>query len=349
MKKLITAALSLVFMVGLSGLAVAGSLDAPGAPSAGSGMYTLQNLYDYIVSGTALTVQTGFQEPIAAPASTMKTTKEIGDALKSSFGQCNVTADNVELGKTFFCTLPGSWGVQTGRVCIAGTPTPTETPTPTPTITSTSTPTGTPYGVYASCKAIKTATPSAGNGVYTIDPDGLGGADPFSVYCDMTTAGGGWTLAGFRGQDTNTCATFTKHGTVTTDFSESTSVGSWGLSLGGGYINGGATWEEMTISCGGQYPSISSYPYTAGFKFAEPGGYRLSENWCSESESGNYKWRCAVTNSYSDGTEWYNMYPWIVGHSGYIPGTGIEAAGWRIYGNPCGMPNTTSYGYIWVR
>ena len=37
------------------------------------------------------------------------------------------------------------------------------------------------------------------NGVYTIDPDGLGPVPSTSVYCDQTTDGGGWTLVGRMG------------------------------------------------------------------------------------------------------------------------------------------------------
>ncbi|MCX6354638.1 MAG: hypothetical protein NTZ78_07015 [Candidatus Aureabacteria bacterium] len=144
MKKLITAALSLVCMVGLGGFAVAGSLGSPGYPSAGSGMYTLQNLYDYLTSGTALTVQTGFQEPTLAPGSTMKTTKEIGDAIKEMLDQGTVTADEVKAGERFFCTQPGNWGIRTGTAQLV--PTPTPTPTITPTLTPTSTMTPTPWG-----------------------------------------------------------------------------------------------------------------------------------------------------------------------------------------------------------
>jgi len=135
MKRLMTLMFAVMFAVGLAGVAVAGSIDSPGAPSGGSGMYSLSQIYDYIVSGTALEARAGFREPASAPASTMRTTKEIGDALKDILGNCTATADNVELGKTFFCTQPGSWGLQTGKICSAGTPTPT--PTVTPTITPT--------------------------------------------------------------------------------------------------------------------------------------------------------------------------------------------------------------------
>jgi hypothetical protein len=88
----------------------------------GSGLYSLQNLYDYLTAGSALATQTAFQEPTAGPAPTMKSTREIGDGIKSLFDQCTVTADEVKSGEKFFSTDPANWGVQIGTGLMQPTP-----------------------------------------------------------------------------------------------------------------------------------------------------------------------------------------------------------------------------------
>jgi hypothetical protein len=90
----------------------------------------------------------------------------------AGFGDCDMSPLNgCETDTRTSRSHCGACGVAcgTGQACMAGT-----------------------CAALASCRAILAAAPGSPNGVYTIDPDGPGGAASLPVYCDM--AGGGWTL-----------------------------------------------------------------------------------------------------------------------------------------------------------
>ncbi len=54
----------------------------------------------------------------------------------------------------------------------------------------------------ASCGELLNRAPNTASGYHTLDTDGVGGRAPVSVYCDMSTDGGGWTLIA-RASETN--------------------------------------------------------------------------------------------------------------------------------------------------
>ncbi|MDM8540532.1 DUF1566 domain-containing protein [Desulfococcaceae bacterium HSG9] len=86
-------------------------------------MPTLQEVYDYLMNGTAETPDTTFQGPSTAPGSTMKTTREIYDDIKAEFDQCtSATPDKIQSGVKFFSTDTAKWGVQNGTMPFAAVP-----------------------------------------------------------------------------------------------------------------------------------------------------------------------------------------------------------------------------------
>ena len=99
----------------------AGTIDSPAVPSDESGrMYTLDQIYHKINSGTVTAKQSVFTEPGSAPASTMHTLDNIyGDFTTDATACAGTTAADVLSGKTFFATSGTTRGADWGPV--AGT------------------------------------------------------------------------------------------------------------------------------------------------------------------------------------------------------------------------------------
>lgn len=102
----------------LAGPVAAGSLDALAAPTdAGSAMYTLNDLFNRLTTGTAGTPRTGaFVEPAAGPGGTMHTLTDIMGKMPALDNTNGATVANMLAGKTFWGLTSGAWGLKTGTM-----------------------------------------------------------------------------------------------------------------------------------------------------------------------------------------------------------------------------------------
>lgn len=88
-----------------------------------STMYTLEDIYDYLLTGVEAAEGGHALEPPegATPGDArFKTLKQIYEGVEAQFSQAAATAANVEEGVTFWSTDPSAWGVQTGEMAAGG-------------------------------------------------------------------------------------------------------------------------------------------------------------------------------------------------------------------------------------
>ena len=99
----------------------AGSLNPSTGPTgADSQMYTLQQIYDRLVSGAAGVKMTEFTEPTSGPGSTMRTLDEIMAAAPAVDATNGATVTQVLAGRTFWGLTASQWATQTGTMANNG-------------------------------------------------------------------------------------------------------------------------------------------------------------------------------------------------------------------------------------
>lgn len=125
-----------------------------------------------------------------------------------------------------------------------------------------------PASTPTSCRDILNANPSASSGSYEIDLDGDAGANPaFTVECDMTTNGGGWTKLIADGSNSfahlqqfnpvnNAITGYTVSGSLGASWGTTTTVANWSNPTYNSMLFP-ISYTELRITASGTYNSPS--------------------------------------------------------------------------------------------
>ena len=110
--------LALLCFLAMPVTAPAGSLDAPGAPTGGSGMPTMADIYNRLDTGTTGTAPGAFREPLNGPTvGTGRTLVDIQNRLPVADTTNGALTGDVLQGKTFWgVRTDGTWGLKSGTV-----------------------------------------------------------------------------------------------------------------------------------------------------------------------------------------------------------------------------------------
>jgi UDP-3-O-[3-hydroxymyristoyl] glucosamine N-acyltransferase len=212
--------------------------------------------------------------------------------------------------------------------------------------------------ISSTCQTIKTSAPSSADGMYSIDPDGLGGFDAFDAYCDMTRDSGGWTLVMQNNRSvTDPTPTWVPSTTQNTVAGTMDALGNFDV------IVGLANWQhigtearyEMGSSAGNpqnqaRYASLtlegSTYALTLSGQTitvgsATPGlfSYHNGRNWTTaDQDNDSYSANCSST---------YNYRPWWYGScwSGSLWGHNSSDGAYWISSSGGGQ----NWGALWIR